>query len=490
MPTNISITPLESFPPIDQWDDWSEYDAAAWPKKVQKRYMLVPTTCFNCEAACGLVAYIDKETMQVKKLEGNPYHPGSRGRNCAKGPATINQINDPQRILYPLKRKGPRGSGEFERTTWDEVLDTFAAKIRKALIEDRRNEIMYHVGRPGADGYMDRVLQSWGIDGHNSHTNICSSSARLGYALWSGADRPSPDHANAKFILLLSAHLETGHYFNPHAQRIMDAKANGAKICTIDVRLSNTASMADYWLAPHPGTEAMLLLAFAHVILQEDLFDRGFLEEWVNWREFLSEHCPDVEPTFDCFIDELKKHYAYATPEAAADECGVDAELIRTIAREIGQAGSALATHIWRSAASGNLGGWQIARCLQLLVVLSGSVGTKGGTGLNSDNKFVPAPFLKPPPQDIWNELLYPREYPLAHHELSYLLPHFLEEGRGKLAVYFTRVYNPVWTNPDGMMWERMLTDESKIELHAALTPTWNETAQYADYVLPMGVGA
>ena len=73
---------------------------------------------------------------------------------------------------------------------------------------------------------------------------------------------------------------------------------------------------------------------------------------------------------------------------------------------------------------------------------------------------------------------------------MSYLLPHFLEEGRGKIAVYFTRVYNPVWTNPDGMMWQRMLTDESKIELHAALTPTWNETAQNADYVLPMGVGA
>ena len=490
MPYDFSITPLESFPPIDQWDDWVEYDAAAWPKKVQKRYMLVPTTCFNCEAACGLIAYIDKDTMQVRKLEGNPHHPGSRGRTCAKGPATINQINDPQRILYPLRRVGPRGAGTFERTTWDEVLDTFAAKIRTALLEDRRNEIMYHVGRPGADGYMDRVLQSWGIDGHNSHTNVCSSSARLGYALWSGADRPSPDHANAKFILLLSAHLETGHYFNPHAQRIIDAKSKGAKICAIDVRLSNTASMADYWLAPWPGTEAMLLLAFVHVILQEGLFDRAFLEQWVNWRDFLRARCPEAESTFDRFIDELKKHYAYATPEAAEAECGIDAELIRTIAREIGAAGSALATHIWRNAAAGNLGGWQIARCLQLLVVLTGAVGTKGGTGLNTDHKFVAAPFLKPPPQNIWNELLYPLEYPLAHHELSYLLPHFLEEGRGKIAVYFTRVYNPLWTNPDGMMWHRMLTDESKIELHAALTPTWNETAQYADYVLPMGVGA
>ncbi len=489
-PGHMSTVPLASFPPVDAWDDWMEYDAAAWPKKVERKYMLVPTTCFNCEAACGLMAYVDKATMKVRRLEGNPHHPGSRGKNCAKGPATINQINDPQRILYPLKRAGPRGSGRFERTTWDEVLDTFAARIRSALLEDRRNEIMYHVGRPGEDGFMLRVLQSWGVDAHNSHTNVCSAAARLGYALWSGADRPSPDHENAKFILLMSSHLETGHYFNPHAQRIVEGQARGAKMCVIDVRLSNTASRADWWLAPWPGTEAMLLLAFAQVILQEKLYDRAFLEHRVNWREFLAAKHPDSEASFDVFLDALQADYAFATPEAAEAECGVPAETIREVAMEIGRAGHGLASHVWRNAASGNLGGWQVARCLQLLSVLTGAVGTRGGTNLNSDNKFVPAAFGKPAPQNVWNELLYPLEYPLAHHELSYLLPHFLLEGRGRLDTYFTRVYNPVWTNPDGLLWEKVLLDESLIGLHAALTPVWSETAQYADYVLPMGNSA
>src|SRR5690606_3726765 len=270
-PSPVTTTPLESFPPLEQWDDWVEYESSAWPKKVEKRYRLIPTTCFNCEAACGLVAYVEKDTNKIRRLEGNPHHPGSRGKNCAKGPATLSQIEDPERILYPLKRSGPRGSGQYERTTWDEALDAIAAKIRAALKEDRHNEVMYHVGRPGHDGYMDRVLRAWGVDGHNSHTNVCSSSARVGYALWSGADRPSPDHANADFILLLSAHLETGHYFNPHAQRIMEAKQRGAKLCAVDIRLSNTASVADWWLSPHPGTEAMLLLAMARVILDEGL---------------------------------------------------------------------------------------------------------------------------------------------------------------------------------------------------------------------------
>jgi anaerobic selenocysteine-containing dehydrogenase len=379
-------------------------------------------------------------------------------------------------------------------------------------------------------------------------------------------------------MLLLSSHLETGHYFNPHAQRIIEAKSKGAKLAVVDVRLSNTASMADYWMAPWPGTEAMLLLAMAHVLLEENLFDREFVETWVNWREFLSaldagkldasmlgvspasmrsnheaseraqldrssessanasldrsgersdrqdrstsrsEHTPrdrssaagdstqrdrsasprsddssresKRELTFDRFLRELKRIYAFATPEAAEKECGVAKETIIEVARGIGAAKRAFASHVWRNAASGNLGGWQVARCLEFLCVLTGSVGAKGGTNLNSQDKFVPPPFLKPPPQNVWNELLYPREYPLAHHELSYLLPHMLLEGRGKIAAYFTRVYNPVWTNPDGMVWEQVLRDEAKIELHAALTPTWSETAQYADYVLPVGHGA
>ena len=83
------------------------------------------------------------------------------------------------------------------------------------------------------------------------------------------AAHDAENYANAQTILLLSSHLETGHYFNPHAQRIIEGKQRGAKLITVDPRLSNTASMADWWLAPWPGTEALLLLAFARVILDE-----------------------------------------------------------------------------------------------------------------------------------------------------------------------------------------------------------------------------
>jgi anaerobic selenocysteine-containing dehydrogenase len=481
---------LASCPPPEKWHDWVEYDAQAWPRKVEKHYEIIPTICFNCEAACGLLAYVDKGTGRIRRFDGNPYHPGSRGRNCAKGPATINQVNDPDRILYPLKRTGKRGEGKWERTTWDEVLETLASKIRKAIVENRRDEVMYHVGRPGHDGYMERVLAAWGVDGHNSHTNVCSSSARFGYHIWCGLDRPSPDYANARFILLISSHLETGHYFNPHAQRIIEGKMNGAKLAVMDPRLSNTASMADYWLPTWPGSETAVLLAMARIILMEKLYNRDYLRHWVNWQEYLAAEHPNEPQTFERFIELLIDLYAEFTPAFAAQESGVAQDVIVNIARQIGRAGTAFAAHTWRAASAGNLGGWQVSRALWLLSVLTGSIGTPGGTAPSGWNKFVPAPFLKPSLPDVWNELLYPPEYPLANYEMSILLPYFLKEGRGKLAAYFTRVYNPVWTNPDGTSWIEALTNEQQIELHAALTPIWNETAWYADYVLPMGVGS
>src|SRR5437867_2273415 len=348
---------LAAFPPKERWDDWTELDSQAWPRRKERRYQLVPTTCFNCESACGLLAYIDKDTNQIQKFEGNPENPGSRGRNCAKGPATLNQVTDPDRILYPLKRAGKRGEGKWKRVSWDEVLNEIASRIRKAIVENRRDEIMYHVGRPGEDGFTERILAAWGIDGHNSHTNICSSGSREGYQLWMGLDRPSPDHANAKVILLISAHLESGHYFNPHAQRIIDGKANGAKLIVFDTRLSNTATHADYWVAPYPGSEAAILLAIANYLIQNNLYDREFVETWWNWQEYVaqpSEYSLDFKeepPDFTAFEEVLKELYSEYTFEFAAKESGVEAKVIEEIAKLVSTAGTQYFSLNWRSVA-------------------------------------------------------------------------------------------------------------------------------------------
>ena len=492
---------MSQYPPPEKWDDWTEWDSKSWPKKVARNYTLVPTVCFNCESACGLLAYVDKDTFEVRKFEGNPAHPGSRGRNCAKGPATHNQVYDPERILYPLKRVGERGEGKWKRVSWDEAIADISAKMR-ASRERRKDGIMYHVGRPGEDHYTNRVITAWGVDGHNSHTNICSAGARAGYAFWSAADRPSPDYANARAILLISAHLESGHYFNPHAQRIMEAKAKGAKIITFDPRLSNTAAKSDVWLPTWPGSETAVVLAMANYLIQNDLYNKEFVERWVNWKESIEAaqsfaHGEAAElaaaamnkaegPTFSDFDALLKALYGEYTFERAASESQVPIERIAESAKILAEAGDKVAAHTWRSATMGNRGG-QVARCLFFLNVLTGSVGSVGGTSLNSWNKFVPKAHKQPPAFDAWNELHLPLEWPFAMYEMSFCLPHMLAEGRGDVDVYFTRVYNPLWINPDGFMWMEALRDPDKIKCHVALTPTWNESAWFADYVLPMG---
>ena len=495
---------LTNYPPASHWDDWVEWDGKQWPKRVARRYMLVPTVCFNCESGCGLLAYVDKETLEIKKFEGNPAHPGSRGRNCAKGPATHNQVYDPERILYPLKRVGKRGEGRWKRISWTEALDEIALKMRSSR-KKRRDGIMYHVGRPGEDGYTNRCITAWGVDGHNSHTNICSSGARAGYFFWGAFDRPSPDHANARVILLISSHLETGHYFNPHAQRIIEGKMKGAKIITLDPRLSNTASMSDVWLPTWPGSEQTLLLSIANHLIQTGSYDKEFVRRWVNWPETLRAIKADMLPlddpkllarikdgtadldSFETFDTVLKALYGEFTFERAATESQVPIERIREAADYIANCDGKLAAHTWRSASIGNLGGWQVARCLFFLNVLTGSVGTSGGTSANSWNKFTPKPFKNPDPGVAWNELHLPDEWPFAFYEMSFLLPHLILEGRGDVDVYFTRVYNPMWINPDGFNWLKVLQDEEKLKCHVALTPTWNESAWFADYVLPMG---
>ena len=369
-------------------------------------------------------------------------------------------------------------------------MNEIGGRIRTAITEGRGNEVMYHVGRPGEDGYTERVLSAWGVDGHNSHTNICSSNARIGYQSWMGLDRPSSDFANAEVIFLISSHLEAGHYFNPHAQRIMEGQEKGAKVICVDPRLSNTGAKADYWLAPWPGTEAFMLLAIARLLIENGTWDREFVRRWVNWETYLSSTRPDLPCEFESLETALLDEYAEYSIERAEHVCGVSGDELKEIADLIGQHLTKFASHNWRSAGAGNLGGWQVARCLFFINVLTGSVGTPGGTSGNGWNKFAPAPPKGGQPIKEWNELNWPVEYPLAYHELSILLPHFLNEGRGKLDTYFTRVYNPIWTNPDGFSWLEALKDPEKVGCHVALTPTWSETAWFADYVLPMGVGS
>src|SRR5260221_8025286 len=124
---------FRSHPDPSEWDNCVDCESTSWRKKDRRNYWIIPSICFNCESACGILAYVDKEKMDVRKIEGNPVHPGSRGRTCAKGVVTPNQLEDPDRILYPLRRTGDRGEGKWERVPGDEALTDIAGGRPKGI---------------------------------------------------------------------------------------------------------------------------------------------------------------------------------------------------------------------------------------------------------------------------------------------------------------------------------------------------------------------
>jgi anaerobic selenocysteine-containing dehydrogenase len=539
---------LSFYPPLDQWDDFKELDGDDWKrggigrKGVQSAenpdgiyvndFAIVPTACSNCEASCGLTAWIDKKTFTVKKYMGNPLHPGSRGRNCAKGYAAQSQMYDPDRLAFPIKRAAgsKRGEGKWVRTTWDEAMTTIGKKMGDTLRvgdELSKKSVMFHVGRPNENGFTGKFWETLNTDAFNSHTNICSAGGRTPTIQWANDDRTSPDWANAKLIFLNSSHAaDAGHYFQQSASFIADARKKGAKLVVMDPRMSNSAGMADLWIAAWPGTEAAIYLYLVNRMLQENQVNKPFVKKWFNWevmmdnKDYLNfmvkkeyiKALPESN-TFEAYMEMLKELYSPYTLEYAAKETRVAAYKLEQLYEMFIWADTSISSYFWRATAAGNRGGWVSGRTGYLALGLRGAIGPVGGTFFHHWHVISVAGKggastvgqgkrgANVPKVNVWNELSWPPEWPLSTYEMSYLLPHLLTDTewqqkwikRGlnvptKLAVWIPRMYNPVWINPDGFRWLEVLKDESKMELTFNLSPTWSETNWHVDYVLPVGL--
>lgn len=526
---------FSSYPPFEKWSSWREMSGNDWKRGGLLRHdvrvhdhMLVPTICNNCEAVCGLTAWVDKETLTVRKFMGNPLHTGSQGRNCAKGYAVQSQMYDPDRIPFPLKRApgSKRGEGKWVRTTWDEALATIGGKMRETLTKGdafSKKAIMHHVGRPNEIGFTPRVWASLGQDCQNSHTNICSASGRLASLLWVNDDRSSPDWENARLILLVSSHAaDAGHYFQQSAGQIARARKKGAKLVVLDPRLSNSAGIADLWIPCWPGSEAAIHLAIAGRLIREKRYDRAFVKTWWNWQDLLDDKAElellrdrgflsklPTGGTFEDFEALLVDLYGRYSLEWAAEEARVPVQKLQKLYEYVVYAGDRITSFYWRSTAAGNRGGWMSSgRTGILLLSLTGNFGGVGALGVE-EGRILPiggkggAATTGETPAKVneWNELSWPPEWPLASYELSFLLPHLLSDEEwqkrwrdkglsvpSKLAVWIPRQYNPVWINPDGFRWIEVLRDEKKVELTFNPSPMWSETNWFMDYILPVGI--
>jgi formate dehydrogenase (coenzyme F420) alpha subunit len=294
--------------------------------------MLAKTLCRMCGRYCGL--NVTLEGNRITRVEGMPEHFVSKGKICAKGLASAQLENDPKRLIYPLKRAGERGSGKWERISWNQAYEIITERLNHLRGEYGPASLVYHRGRAPDWGsnwaYVQRFMNVWGSPNIATHSHNCHMARALGHIHTYGG-HPIPDYDKCKFMILWGYNPAYTSVVN-HARRILDVKRKGAKIVVIDPRFTNIASKADIYIRIRPGTDGALALGMLHVIIQEDLYDKGFVNQWTvgfeELKEFTKAYPPqkveDITWVPAEKIAEVARLYARNKPAILEDANGID----------------------------------------------------------------------------------------------------------------------------------------------------------------------
>ncbi len=422
----------------------------------------LPSTCMQCPAGCGNIGYV--EESRLVKIGGNTMHLSNQGALCARGQAGINALYDPDRLLQPMKRNGLRGKNSWQTITWDEAYE----EVAQILSASKANpsELVFMTDDLNQDAVGRRFTHAYGSPNALGSTGLYDANKLVATQLMWGAAGDVPDVSNSKYILAFGANpLESNPQFVGMARRMIDGQQrNQAKLVVFEMRLTNTSTRANEAYYVNPGTYALVALSMANVIMQEGLFDRGFIERWTN-----------ISPA------QLAQYLQQYTPERAEAETGVSALVIRRIATEF--AGTRPATTVSDSTLSNFSNGVQTERAVMLLNIITGNIDVKGGLCMPRQYDLAepnPAPPV-PGPSALTN----PPGLPFATQQAAALTMQMIKDRQHKVGVLMTHGVNPVYSNPDNGMVEDVLKDETLIPHHIAVTPFMTETAMLADIILP-----
>lgn len=414
-----------------------------------KPLLAIPTTCEQCPAGCGVIGHLDGD--RLVRLSGNPNHPNNNGRICAKGIAGLNLVNDPKRLNYPLKRRGSRGSGQWIQISWDEVYSTLAERIKNLLKTERVDGFVVDKGQ--SDPILERFLTAVGtkhvIDRH-AIKNINRDSI---FISMTGFPYLIEDVRRSRTILNFGANPYENHdQFIGIAQRLVDARIRkGARLFTFDVRMSKTAAMSDKWYPLRPGSDGIVALAIARVIIEEGLADEEFMGRQTN-----------------CSLERLRDHLAPYTPEAAEKESGIKTGDIIKLALEYAAQKPSLT--IIGGGVFDHENGSQNARCISLLNWIVGNLEKPGGLIFPQTIE----PFEQPPSQRSRLE-----------HKIMFRGIEDLKKKGSKIDTYFAFLSNPAFSEPNCRSITELLSDESKVSFLIVMDTHLTETALLADMVLP-----
>jgi anaerobic selenocysteine-containing dehydrogenase len=337
----------------------------------------------DCPDTCGLLVRV--EDGRITAVKGDPDHPYTQGFLCRKAGYFPEHVHTPERILEPLKRTGPKGSGEFAPITWDDALDEIAARMSAVAAEYGPEAILpyFYAGHMGlvhrhaGHAFFHRLGASRLIP------TICGPAASAGFqaSLGTGPSTAIESAAASDFIVIWGSNtLTTNLHAWPFFQK---ARKNGARLTVVDPYRTETARRADSHLMIRPGTDAALALGMMNVMIAEDLIDHAFVADRTVGFEKLRQRV-DAYP-----------------PEKAASICGIGTDVVRDLARGYGRARAPYIRTGWGPGRQ--LGGAMAMRTIAILPALAGAFDRPGAGitrslgGAPADLTFLTRPDLCPP---------------------------------------------------------------------------------------------
>ena len=431
-----------------------------------KNAKAIRSFCYTCPWNCPTEVFVRDNKIVYHK--GNPESPNDIGSRCAKGMASFYVTQDPDRLKYPMKRTGPKGSGEFERISWDEAFTIIADKLTEIKEKHGPESVVWTCHHDPNTVFARHLLGDlYGTPNCYSHTSGCEQDRRMACLTVFGHVFPMHDFAHSKYVILWGMNMLGANQGLFESRALLDAKKRGCKLVVVDPVFTETAQKADEWIPIQPGGDSAMALAMCKVIIDEKLYDA----------DFVSKYCDG----FDGFRDHLdQKGY---TPEWAADICGIDAQTITRLAREFATTKPAMSAQF--KGAGYYTNGADAGRAIYILDALCGQVDGPGNIHLK-DWAPLGAPVVIPEDAETAPEkdpLHIAMGYPLAPDLPNSRLPEAVLDGDPyPVKAIFVQSTNPVMSDPDK---NKMIEMFRGLEFGVAIELYMSETALECDLVLP-----
>ena len=446
--------------------------------------VFTPSICEMCTSSCTIEARV--ENGKGMFIRGNPRDRSRGGKVCARGSAGFNQLYDPQRLVKPIMRVGERGEGKWKEVSWDEAYTFIANKLADIKAKHGAHTVAWTARSGWTKTWFHNLAQAYGSHNLFGHEATCPLAYGMSAKDVYNHGNIGRDWAKAKYIINMGHNVFEGIVIS-YARAHMEALKNGAKIVTLEPRLSVMAAKSSEWHAIKPGHDLPFVLAFIHVLINDNLYDKKFVEKY----------CEGFE--------ELKESVKEYTPEKMANECDIDAKTIRRLAHEFAAA-APRAIFDYGHRVTFTPQELELRRAQMIINALVGAVERDGGyyLGKNANfyNQFIgegdqKAPSLKRPKIPAYPKVEVPRIDRIGESDCEFylagkgqgivtLVPHAtlneLPNVGYKLKGWFIVRNNPVMTQSNS---QNVINALKAMDLVVVMDIQVSDTAWFADIVLP-----